>query len=457
MTQALAAPTEGSSVTGKQGGSRSVVKALIGRCGTLVLNVGTGILTARTLKPAGRGELAAMILWPIFLSGAFTLGLPSSLLYTLRQKRRPQKVLIATALLLALGLSVITCVLGIVLLPHWLTHYPPTVVRAAQWFMLSTPATIIALVGRSVWEANGRFGTSSAILIAPPAFIVVVLLVLLGTHHMTPTTAATTYVLSGIPPLIWILISLRKDLTTKLGEIGGATKDLMSYGLRSYGIDLCGSLSQYVDQALVLGMLAPSDMGTYTVALSLSRMVNVVFTATASVVFPKAIDCTPLRATQIALRALVGSLALAVPAAVVLILASGFSLRLLYGSEYTVASSLFKLLLLEALLSGSISVMSQPFMALGKPGTVTLLQITGLATAAPLIWFLVPRMGSKGACIALLGSACVRAILLQVCYQRLFAETISMRKEAWTEARSLATTYGRLVKAQFAGAETKAA
>ena len=457
MTHATSVPIESAESAGKQAGSRSVAKALIGRCGTLVLNVGTGILTARALKPAGRGELAAMILWPIFLSGAFTLGLPSSLLYTLRLKRRPQKVSIATAMLLALGLSVITSVLGIVLLPHWLIHYPATVVRAAQWFMLSTPATIIALVGRSVWEANGRFGTSSAILLTPPAFILLVLLGLLGMHHLTPIAAATTYVLSGLPPVIWIVGSLRKDLLTKWSEIGGATRDLMSYGLRSYGIDLCGSLSQYVDQALVLGMLAPGDMGTYTVALSLSRMVSVVFTATASVVFPKAIDCSPLRATQIALRALVGSLTLALPAAVVLIVASGFSLRLLYGSEYSVASSLLQILLLEALLSGSISVMSQPFMAMGKPGTVTLLQIAGLATAAPLIWLLVPRMGSKGACVALLGSAFVRAILLQVCYQRLFAKTVSMRKEAWTEARSLALNYGRRVRTQLLPTETRVA
>ena len=40
------------------------------------INAATGIITARALLPAGRGELAAMILWPVFLANIFDLRIP---------------------------------------------------------------------------------------------------------------------------------------------------------------------------------------------------------------------------------------------------------------------------------------------------------------------------------------------------------------------------------------------
>ena len=51
-------------------------------------------------------------------------------------------------------------------------------------------------------------------------------------------------------------------------------RQLFAYGIRSYGIDLCGTMALYVDQALVVRLLEPGMMGTYVVALSLSRMLN---------------------------------------------------------------------------------------------------------------------------------------------------------------------------------------
>ena len=53
----------------------ALAKALSGRVGLLVLESMTGMLCARVLKPEGRGELSAMILWPVFLCQIFTLGM----------------------------------------------------------------------------------------------------------------------------------------------------------------------------------------------------------------------------------------------------------------------------------------------------------------------------------------------------------------------------------------------
>jgi hypothetical protein len=46
----------------------------------LVVNLATGIIVARGLAPTGRGEQAAMSVWPTTLSFLFLVSLPTSLL-----------------------------------------------------------------------------------------------------------------------------------------------------------------------------------------------------------------------------------------------------------------------------------------------------------------------------------------------------------------------------------------
>jgi O-antigen/teichoic acid export membrane protein len=427
-------------------GLASTIKVLVSRSGVIALTMCTGILTARALKPEGRGELAAMILWPVFLAQAFTLGLPSSLLYSLCKKKTSDRSLIGTAMLLGLILSAITTIAGVVLLPRWLVNYPAADVRMAQWFMISTPATILLLIGRSALEARGKFGTSSFLYLSAPLFAVVGLVALLVSHRFTAISAAWVYVLSGIPPLVIILYGLWKDLWPRGSDIPGVVRELMSYGIRSYGIDLCGSLAQYVDQALVLKLLMPAEMGSYVVALSLSRIINVIFTSVTAVLLPKAVNQDLASNLRLSLRALIASLMLAIPCSTALLLGSGTALHLLYGKEYLIANGLLKILICEAILSGSVTVMSQLFMAIGRPGTVTLLQVAGLATAIPMMTVLVPRFGSAGAGIALVISAVLRAFLLWLSYRRILpAMRVPVHHQIWDEVRHIVRTQGEML------------
>ena len=62
------------------------------------------------------------------------------------------------------------------------------------------------------------------------------------------------------------------------------------------------------------------------------------------------------------------------------------------------------------------SVLSQAFLAAGIPGTVTLLQGSGLMSAVPLMYWFIPRWGLKGAAYALLLSTAVRLTLVVLNY-----------------------------------------
>ena len=295
-------------------------------------------------------------------------------------------------------MAALGALLGIGILPLWLHRYSHELVHHAQWFMLASLFSMAAMIFRGVWESMDGFGKSAG----------------------AQLLSRIGYVLSGVPPFLWTCIAIVPKAKWKFQQVRESARELLSYGLRSYGIDLCGTLAQYVDQALVLGMLSASQMGTYTVALSLSRMLNVISVSLSAVLFPKSIGQTADRVVRLAVRTLLGTLTLGILGALFILFFGSFMLNLLYGHEYVTASATLKILTLEALISGSLTVLSQPFMAMGRPGTVTLLQVAGLLTSIPLLLVLVPRMGPEGASIALVCSACVRGLLLWISYGRIF-------------------------------------
>lgn len=413
--------------------SFALAKALSGRVGLLALESMTGMLCARVLRPEGRGELSAMILWPVFLCQLFTLGIPSATIYTIRRKADDVGATIAGALTLSTVTGLVASTFGFIVLPFWLKHYTATVVEHSQWFMVFAPVSMTVMILRGILEAYGQFGRSAVSLVMTRMLTLCALIGLVSVHSLTSITAAYAYLLTGFPALIWMLIMVTPKARWSLRPMREAVNAMLTYGLRSYGIDLCGALSQYIDQALVLGMLSAAQMGTYTVALSLSRILNVIAVAASTVLFPRTVGASPRVAVLTAIRTQIAVLAMTGAGAATMMLVGQIALRLLYGSEYTNAAAQLRILVIEAVLSGSLSIMSQPFMALGRPGVVTTLQITGLLTSIPFIVILAPRFGTEGACVALVLSACVRIVLLGFCYAKVLPGVVDWRADVRTE------------------------
>lgn len=405
-----------------QQGFRAVTQSIASKAVILALQAGTGILTARELRPWGRGELAAMILWPLLVASVTTLGVPSSLIYFLRHRPEERDRLVSSGFLMAALLGLVAACITTAILPLALHQYSPSIVRAAEWFLITVPICSVTLAGRAVLEASHDFSASNAIQTLTPFATLVGLLVFLALRQFNPYTAGIAYIAASLPAFCLMAYRVRRVCSRPARVHSTVMKLILGYGIRSYGIDVLGTLALYVDQVLVIGLLSPGAMGSYVVVLSLSRMLNLFQNSVVMVLFPKAAgrpaqEVVDMTGDSVRISGLMTALC-----GIVVCLAGPTLLRVLYGGEYVAAAGALRILVVEVVLSGATFVLAQAFMALDRPGVVTLLQALGLSLSIPLMLVLIPRFGIYGAAISLLTSTVARLIFVYTAF-RFFLKT----------------------------------
>jgi len=406
----------------------------------LVCNIVTGILCARYLGPDGRGQQAAMIMWPQLLGYALIFGLPSSVIYNLKKEPERKRELFGAALLLGAGVGCVAAAIGIAMMPVWLGDYPLRTIRFAQVCLLMTPVVTLALVLDNVLKAENDFRSYNRLRLLTVLVTVALLAGFVAAGEMRPETAAISYMLAGVPSFVFVLRRLLRAIRPAFANLRRSVRRLFGYGARSAGIDLMGTLSEKIDQALIVGFLAPHQMGLYVVALSLAKMLNIFQSSIVSVLFPKIAGRDRDTVVRTSLRMGRLSFLVSLAAALVLMVAGSPLLMLMYGSEYADSVHVYRLLVIEVVFSGTIWVIAQSFMSLGKPGTVTVQQAVGVGLNIPMLLVFIPMFGIAGAALSLLLSTLARlAFLVTACRRQLgvpLREMLSFRGDvAWLRSR----------------------
>lgn len=380
------------------------------------INVGTGIITVRALGATGRGEQTALALWPALLAYLLTFGLPTAVRYCIGREPHRKAEFYSVAMVLAGIASLVSFVVGIVFIPIFLRTYPHDIVVAAQIFMIFAPEVMLHLILTATLEATGQFSLANSTRYIPPMLTLAALGTLALAHAMTPVLSALCYLAPPVLTATWLSWKLRHLFVLRGFDPRPSARALGSYGIRSYGIDILTTFSAQIDQVLVIGILNASSMGVYVVALNASRVLQILHAAVVTVILPSASGLEQSRVVAVVGRATRVSTAIAAVFALALFVALPILIPFFYGPGFDEAVRVSRILTFEALAGGLAFVLAQTFMALGRPGLVTILQALGLFVAIPCMLILMPRFGLMGAAVALLISTCARLAFLFVSF-----------------------------------------
>lgn len=381
----------------------------------LGFNFGTGVITARALGAEGRGELAAMVMWPQFAAYLVTLGLPSSLLYNLKRQPADARALFWMAVSIAALLGAIAGGVGAALLPRWLSAYSPAVVHAAQILMAFAPISLILVVQTAALQAREDFVVYNIARASVPLIALLLLGAAIITTKLTPINSAMIVVFAGVPTAIWLLFWFRRRYSLP-STVAGSARPLLSYGARAYGSDLLQALLGQIDRVIVVTIFDPSLMGLYVVAASLAQTLMAFPTAAASVLFAKTAGRSPNEVVPLAGKALRVSIAMTALIAGVAAILGPFALELVYGAEFAGAALVFRILLADVLLRGACWILAQTFLATGRPGLVSAFQGAALVLRVPLLLVLARTHGANGAALALVASTAAQLAITLVAF-----------------------------------------
>jgi O-antigen/teichoic acid export membrane protein len=231
------------------------------------------------------------------------------------------------------------------------------------------------------------------------------------------TTAGLCYAIPPVPIFFWALFRLRGTVRFSLVNLGDSVRRLISYGSRASGLALLGTIAQQVDQVFVISLLSASSMGIYAVALSASRIPNFVFVAMNDAILAKSMrmpasEMTAFvgRASRIA--AIAGALCAGLLGLLLPLLVPFF-----YGAAFRASIAIVDVLLVEVIASGVANVLGVAYLAVGRPGLVSLVLGGSLLITIPLMLFFIPRMGLPGVAVSLLISSTARVIAMLALYR----------------------------------------
>jgi len=376
-----------------------------------VINILTGVISARMLGPDGRGIFAAVSTWPQFFATLAMAGLNSAVVYHMKKTPEHGSEIAGAALTLCLAASGIAVAVGAALVPQLMGQYPPAVIVFAQVCLVSVFINSVQVLIKQSFAGAGQFARCNLANFLPQFLYLVALVLVLAFAPITPENAVLALLGSGVVALFAALPGyvrwVRPHLTGGLGEL----PKLLSYSTRAWPIDGVFTIATYTDRLVLIPLLTPRELGMYAVAFSFSRIVLLTQPAILSVMFPHMSGCSASQRARVHDHALRFLLVALVGGCAVLWLTGAPVLSWAYGREFVAANGIFRLLIIEASLSILSQVTAQLFLADDRPGFVSMIQITVLGSSLALLLALVPRYGALGAALSLAIAGLLRWML----------------------------------------------
>ncbi len=371
-----------------------------GQAAVLGLGVFTGIASARLLGPQGRGELAAITLWPLILVLIASLGLNQAIVFHAGKRRFSIDQVWTAALVIWLMQSVAVLATGWGLLPTVLRQYDPETRHLALVFLAFAP--LLMLSGYPANLAQGRMDLLSFTLVrALPAVVYACGLAVLILRGSASVRSIVSLQIAGLCLAagtgLWLAFG---KIRAGLAWNRGACRKLLSYGSKSNLSSLTMYVNQRSDQLLLSLFVPPRDLGLYVVAVAL---------ATAAGFFPQAVGAVTIAtganldahaARMLIVRSFRLTLAALSAGCVVLFVVCPWLIGLAYGPSFSPAAAACRILLPGTVALGLNQVLYDGARALEQPLLPSYAEGVSIVVTVVGLLLLLPRLGFLGAAIA---------------------------------------------------------
>ncbi|HEV2522295.1 MAG TPA: oligosaccharide flippase family protein [Candidatus Acidoferrales bacterium] len=380
---------------------------LIQACGAA-----TGILTARLLGPASRGELATVILWPVILSNLGLMGCN----WVLAQQvaRNPSRELdwAAAGFYIGLVTAFVYFLIGYVLIPILLPSdrgYLLPIARLCLWLIpldISNQVLLAVDHGRMRWRRYNLLRLSFFLFYL--ALIVLIGLTRNGQLRWFIWAFLTSHLLTVLVR-IWIH---RRALAA--GKVRSAQcRYLLREGVPYFGATISNLITLQLDTVLVVSLLSTPAAGIYAVAGTFANgqasLGDALGITSFAVVSNEADFASRGRIIAESFRQ---SALLSSGVGLLLVCLIPLLVKPLFGAAFDMAIWPAVILAAAASLTGSSNILNQGLRGAGRPHAGLVSQLLGTGVMALTALLFLRRFGLMGIASAVMLSSCVQVLVL---------------------------------------------
>ena len=404
-----------------------------------VLAAATGVLSARLLRPAGEGQLAAIQTWPILLGTLAMLGFDSALVYFSSRNPERGRQLTSTASLIGVLSSLAVGAVAWFALPFVLRAQPPQVVSAARVFLLI--GAIYAVVGIPHGSLRGAnsFTAWNLFRIAPGLAWLCILIISWFLGHPNAIPLSRWYLggtlVCGLP----FLVVVNRKLQGPLKPDARLVPEMLRYGLPSAITSIPLTINLRLDQLLIIGFLPARLLGLYVVAVSWSSGVAPLLQALGIVLFPhvSAERDTDRQGHLLATALQTGVLVAAVTSVPFMLLAP-FGLPLVFGSSFAPSIPSALVLVPAGAILAWARIAEAGLQGLGRPTIVMIAEVVAAVVTLAALPVLLHTYGIFGAAVAsLLGYSTIAVFAVAAIRSSTHQRIRSLVIPTWPVTKSL--------------------
>jgi O-antigen/teichoic acid export membrane protein len=387
-------PPTGKGAFVKHYGSTVLVQGFL-----LGLGMVTGILTARMLGPAGRGEYVAITIWPMAISTFLAFGINHAAVFNLGQRTLNVSEVATAVSVIGLIQGALTILIYLLAAPFALAKYSLHVQHLGIAFVLLMPVSILSVYTSNLFQGTGELLQFNFIRAMTPLTYATCLVGLYCTHRGSLAPVIVSQLAGYIVALVVGSAMVWRILRPRLQWNASAVPLLASYGCRIQGLSVATYLNQRVDQLVLSLLVPPQQLGLYAAAVTLSTAVTVFPQAAGIVAFSKGSGQRSDQAKVTIGVAFRSSLIWLLVCCSLLYVLAPFLIHVLFGAAFNGSILACRILLPGALMVGLNQVLYNGASALGRPLLPSFAESASIAITAIGLYLLTPRFGYIGAAV----------------------------------------------------------
>jgi O-antigen/teichoic acid export membrane protein len=359
-----------------------------------------GIIVARALGPAVRGEYAAVTAWFGLLLMAGGAGQPAAVCFYVARYPRRARGYVATSRTMMLTTGAVVLVAGLCAAPL-LAHGNPGLTEA---YRIAFASSVIAFVGASYTFALQARDTRrwNLVRVSQPLLALAAITLLWRLRLLTLHTAIGVITVTMAIQLGYAYFWCRR---TGLAP-GAATTRLVAplarYGLSQLAAVTPATVNAYLDQLVLSQLVPPAALGRYAIAVSATLVPVPLVSAIGNVAFPRLAARRSLTAGSRRLQLTAVAASAGVAAAILLPIAGSayWLIPAVFGPAYLGAVPLLWLLTPGGIFLACGQVAGDLLRGLNRPGLVAVSQGLAAVFTVILLVTLVPSLGVAAAAVA---------------------------------------------------------